>query len=286
MLKRILRPTNRRIRLAVGLLIAGLFCIQCTRTEAFKESTLVQSISGKDVGKASSDDLAAVEHLARTDHIALLERCLKHYQGRYEDYTCTFIKQEKIHGKLKDEQWIDVKFMDTPFSVALDWKKNAPIGEAVLYVEGKYDDKMLVRPRGFLNALVGTQMRQPDGPEAMQNTLRPVNMFGFERALENLLKVYREADENDDLKEAYGGYADVAGRKAVALIRYLPPTHDYPAYKTIVYVDVERMVPVCIEGYDWDEQITSRYIYKDVKFNVGLTPDDFLPEANEMKDPT
>ena len=282
---RLFRPTNRKIRLLVGLMVAGLFCIQCTKTDAFRESQFVQQISGVSVGNTPSSTQASIEQLAKTDQIGFLEHCLEHYQGRYRDYTCTFIKEEVINGSKKPEQWIDVKFMDEPFSVAMQWTKNAPLGEAVLFVEGSYGNQMLVKPKGILYALVGTVRREPDGREAMQNTLRPVNMFGFERALENLLGVYRKAQANGHLKESFGGYANVAGRKTVVLVRHLPAEEDYPAYKTLIYVDTDNLIPVCIEGYDWDEQLASRYIYKDIKFNVGLTEDEFLPEANGMKTP-
>ena len=282
---RLPRPSNRGMRILVGVMIAGLFCIQCTRTEAFRESDFVQAISGKDFGSTPPGALAEIDRLAKSDHVALLERCLANYQGRYRDYACTFIKQERINGALGKQQWIDVKFMDEPFSVAMKWTQNAPLGEAALYVEGKYNNQMLVKPTGLWGKLLGTVVRQPDGKEAMQNTLRPINLFGFERGLENLLAVYRQAKQNGDLKEEFGGYADVAGRKTVVLVRQLPPKHDYPAAKTLVFVDVDRLVPVRIEGYDWDNQITSQYTYKDVKLNTGLTEDDFLPEANGMKPP-
>ena len=111
--------------------------------------------------------------------------------------------------------------------------------------------------RGFLNNLVGTQVRQPDGAEAMKATLRPVNKFGFKQAIENLLGVYEEAKSKGDLKESFGGYAQVSGRKAIVLNRELPPKGDYPAFKTITYIDLEYLVPIGIEGFDWDEQLTA-----------------------------
>ena len=86
-------------------------------------------------------------------------------------------------------------------------------------------------------------------------------------------------------KESFGGYGDVSGRKAICLIRYLPAKDDYPARKTVVFIDVEHLVPLLIEGYDWDENLSSRYVYKNVRFNVGLTEQDFLPEANDMARP-
>ncbi len=286
-LKRIFRPTNRRIRLAVGVLVAGLFCIQCTRSEAFRQSRFVVPISGKTIGTNAPGVTEEVIELAKTDHIALLKYCLASYDQRYRDYTCTLIKQERIDHHIGQEQELHAKFRGEPFSVALSWTpETAPIGDRVLYVEGKYGNQMLVRPKGILGKLVGTVMRQPDGAEAMRRTLRPVNKFGFRKSLESLLKVYTKAREAGDLTESFGGFAEVAGREAVVLVRYLPAKDDYPSHKTLTFIDLEYLVPIAVEGYDWDDNLTSRYVFKDVKFNVALSGEDFLPEANDMKAPS
>ncbi len=287
MLKQWLHPTNRRVRLLVGLFLAGLFCIQCTRSEAFKPSDSPVVISAETFGQYDTEMLAKIERLAREDHIELLELCLANYQSNYQDFTCTFLKQERLHGRLGAEQEIQVKHMRSPFSVAMTWIRNAPIGDKVLYVEGQYNNQMLVRPKGkLLRGLVGGSVRrQPDGPEAMKNTLRPVSYFGFERGLERLLEVYRKADAAGDLQTAFGQYAEVAGRECVKLTRILPPKDDYPSYKTHTYIDLEYLLPLCIEGYDWDENLQCRYTYKDLKFNLGLTEDDFTPQANGIKTP-
>lgn len=289
MWKQLLRPTNRRIRLLVGVFLAGLFCIQCTRTEAFRESRYITVINGTAIGQTAPDVLSEIEHLAKTDHIALLKRCLENYKSSYRDFTCTFVKQEVVRGQLKPEQEIRVKHITSPFSVAMEWIKNPPLADRVLYVEGERNNQMLVRPHSPLLQLLtgGSVERAPDGPQAMQNTLRPVSMFGFGRGLESLIKVYSKAQTEGDLKTTFGGYAFVGGdpqagiegRKCVVLIRHLPPKNDYPAYKTLVYIDVDYLVPICIEGYDWDEKLQCRYIYKDLKFNVALREDDFTPQA-------
>lgn len=285
-LKRLLRPTNRKVRLAVGLLIAGLFCIQCTSSSQANKTTKLVVIGGVAMSGNTSEMAAKVEQLAKKDHIALLEYCLQNCQERYQDYTCTFIKQEQINGIKGKEQWIHVKFKNDPFSVVMAWTpETAPLGDRFIYVEGKNDGQMLVRPRGILGPLVGTVKRQPDGPEAMQNTLRPVTMFGFERSLKSLLEVYDKAKQHGDLKEEFGGHADVAGRKCVVLVRYLPAKDDYPAAKTVICIDTEYLLPISVEGYDWENRCTSRYIFKDLKFNVGLKDSDFTPEANDMKRP-
>jgi hypothetical protein len=231
-------------------------------------------------------------HLARTDHIALLKWCRQRYDGKVRDYTCTLMKQERVNGQLRPAakdgmQEIAVKFLDEPFSVAMEWKKNAPIGDKIIYVEGKYDNQMIVRLKNpvlrFLTG--GSVLRRPDGPDARKNTKRTVNLFGFRRGLRELLAVYEAAKEAGDLTERFGGFADVEGRRTVVLERYLPARDEYPAWKTVVYVDVEHLLPICIEGYDWEKRLDGRYVYKNLAFNVGLTPDDFLPEANGITMP-
>lgn len=289
--KRLLRLSNWRVRVVVGLFLAGLFAIQCTRTEAFRENSSMTVINGQIVGENSPALLKKVDQLAKTDHVALLELCLENYRQKYHDFTCTFAKQEVLRGENKPEQVIQVKHLANPFSVAMTWVKNAPLGDKVLYVEGKYNNQMLVRPTSSLaRMIVPVAVRQPDGEEAMKNTLRPVNLFGFGRGMQSLLDIYRLAASNGDLRIEFGGYGKTNNsdkRTVVQLIRYLPnkPEYHTAAAKTNIFIDIEHMVPLIIEGYDWEGRLTSRYEYSDVKFNVGLTDADFTPSANGIKDP-
>jgi len=287
-IRKLLSPTNRRARLLVGLLLGALFCIQCVgTTDAVRNVDGVTVIDGKALGQHSPETLAKIKSWAEDDHLALLEYCLANYDKSYRDYTCTLVKQEKLAGKLGKAQEISVRFRESPYSVAMAWTKNAPIGDRILYIEGKWDNQMLVRPTNpFLRKLVGgSVLRDPDGEEAMKNTLRPVNMFGFRRSLENLIEVYQQAKKADDLKESFGGYAKVAGRDTVALVRHLPAEKDYPAHETRTYIDLEYLVPLRVEGTDWNDQLSCLYEYRDVKLNPGLKADDFTPQSNEMVPP-
>jgi hypothetical protein len=283
MLKRLIRPRNRQVRILVGVLLAALFCIQCT------SSVTVPSPGSPAVALASTAPAEGVNaqlvELAKTDHAKLLELCRRNYDRQVRDYTCTLIKQERINGKVGEVQHANVKFLDEPFSVALHFVKNVPIGERVLYVQGRYDNQMLVKPKGWLGNVFGTVQREPDGPQARQNSLQPISNFGFANSIDRLLEVYQAADERGHLTEEFGGYAEVEGRKTIVLVRKLPAKNDYPAARTLTYVDTERLVPVMVEGFDWDDEFICRYVYKDVAFNVGLQSSDFTPKANEMTEP-
>jgi hypothetical protein len=286
--RQFLRPTNRKVRLAVGLMLTALFCIQCTgTTEADRtDPEFAVVMNGKTLGKNASSVGQKVDQLAKNDHAALLAYCREAYQNRYSDYTCTLVKQERLAGRLGEPQTIDCKFMENPFSVVLKWVDNPDRADRVIFVKGKYGDQMLARPsKALFRMIVPVAKRKPDGEEAMRSTLRPVNRFGFGNSLKALEEVYRQAEQAGDLKEEFGGYGtpEVTGRKSAILIRHLPPTADYPAAKTITYIDLEYLVPTIVEGYDWDGNLTCRYVFKDIKFNVGLTEDDFLPENNDME---
>ena len=281
--KRVLRPTNGRIRLAVGLLLAALFCIQCTRSDAVRGSSLVAAVTDQTAGDPA-EQVRKLEQLAQTDHIALLEVVLKEYDRSIESYTCTFIKQERINGQLLPEQWMDVKFKEKPFSIVMCWTKNSPPGDRALYVEGKYNGKMIVRPYGWLaQKLAGpTVTRDPESKEIMANTLRPITMFGLRNAAQKLLETYELARDRGEAVNRFVGYRDVAGRRAMVLERVLPPSQDYPAKTTTWYLDVERLIILGLEGTDWDDQVLCSYFYKDVKLNPGLADKDFTPAANDM----
>ncbi len=288
MLKRLFGSRNRRVRILVGALLASLLLIHVTQSHAnrtVKEFATV--VQGRVLGANSGGVRQTVDQLARTDHVALLRLCLDSYQGRFQDYTCTFVKQERIGGRVGDQQTIAVQFTDKPFRVGMAWTENPPIGDRVLYVEGRYDNHMLVRPAAKLARMfVPTAKRLPDSPEVLKSTLRPVNLFGFRRSIESLIEVYEQARTRGELREEFGGYAEVGGRPVIVLNRYLPNAHDYPAHLTKIYIDTEYLLPIMVEGYGWnDDEFLCRYVYRDMKFNVGLTGGDFEPADFDMVEP-
>ena len=222
--------------------------------------------------------------LAAEDQSQLLRRGLANYKANVRSYTCVFIKQERIRGKLGEIQHTQVKYKEDPFSVVMTWTKNSPPGDRTIYVKGKYDDRMLVRPKG-LDWLVGTIARAPDAPDVLANTLRPITNFGFRRTLESLLEVCERADRAGDVTSSYGGKGEVAGVPTVILIRELPDGKDYPAAKTIVHLAADRLLPVRLETYDWDGQLLALYEYRNINFDAKLGDADFTPQANGMKPP-
>lgn len=271
-------------RAIVGLL---LLAAGCQPPPPEEHSSIL--ILRKDLGSTVPPGLVM---RAKTDHVGLLKEGLSKYDKLpVKDYTCVFVKQEKLGGSLGKEQDVKVKFLGTPFSVAMVWTKNPPLGDALLFVEGEYKDKkgrsqMVVRPKSSLRWLVGKSvLRLPDGPDARRNSLRPVTKFGFQNALENLLEVYKKAIAAGDCKMQYDGATEVGGRKCIVLTRILPAGKGYPTKTTEICLDTETLLPLRIVGYDWDNSLLCNYEYHNVKLNPGLKAKDFTPKANGIAPP-
>ena len=287
---------NCKLRLWGGVFLAVTFCIQCNPSQGGKGSPHGTAASPKmpetntptTMPETNSSAVEAkMEAMAKSDHVALLEFCLKHYHDTYHNYTCLFQKQERMGGTFSPVQETDIKCMENPFSVSMHWVKNPPSTvDWVLYVEGRWKNQMIVRPTGWVK-FVGAQFRAPDGPDAMKVTVKPVTAFGFERTLHAQIDAYTLARKNGDLRQEFGGYAKVDGRNTLVLVRYLPQKPGYLGWKTLTYIDMKYLTPVVLEAYGWDDKhrLTCRYAFHNVKFNVGLTEKDFLPEANEMTEP-
>lgn len=297
----IFKPTNRRVRILVGFLLVSLLCIQIAQSFAtrVKEVNKLIKVGVGEVSTSNATRLEKIQELAKTDHLGLLKMCKKELEERnYESYTCTFIKQERMKGKLGKEQHINVKFMEAPYSIAMLWTKNAPLGDALVYVEGKFNNpknrsQMVVRPKNkFLQKLTGgSVLRIPDGRDAMKSTLRPCTMFGFRNGINSLIEVYQAAKDKNECTEKFGGFTKVDGRDCIVLIRFLPQgtyvvdgeEKKYPAKKTIVCIDIDTLLPLRVIGYDWEDRLFCSYEYRNVDFDANLQNKDFTPQANGIK---
>lgn len=293
-IRKILRPSNRGVRLIVGLLLAVLLCIQVANSIATPDiqKPVIKTIGSDEIVVTNVDEFEQALELAKTDHVALLKMGLAKLDTLgAESYTCTFVKQERIRGELLAPQTIDVKFREQPFSVAMTWTENAPTGDKILYVEGRYRDdqgrsQMVVRPAsGFLQAVTGGSVKRlPDGKDAMKSTLRPCTEFGFRNSIQSLIDIYELARKRGESEESFGGFAEVGGRQCFQLVRILPNTDPmYPARKTVILIDKEWLIPLQVMGDNWQKEALCDYRFMNVNFAASLTDADFTPQANDIK---
>ncbi|NLX04275.1 MAG: DUF1571 domain-containing protein [Phycisphaerae bacterium] len=208
---------------------------------------------------------------------------LKNYQRQIRDYTCLFVKQELVQGKLTKEQHIEVKFREGPFAVFMQWVKNPSLVDHVLYVKGRHGDKALVKPAGVLGWFVPTHVKRGvNSPDSAKVSRRRLDQFGFGNALDLIHETNTRAEKAGDLKLTYKGEGQIDDRKTFVLERKLPDKPEYPDQKLVVHVDQEWLVPVATYCYDAHNRLLGKYEYRDVKLNVGLSWKEFTAEANDL----
>jgi hypothetical protein len=163
----------------------------------------------------------------------------------------------------------------------MKWKKNAGKVDKLLYAEGHYDNKMVVHPTGLFSWLKSAR-RDPKGKEARQSSRRTCDQFGFYRSMDSLLKIYTLAQNQGELRIGYVGKTLVDKRPCIAMERILPVKKEYPYARLVMEFDVEYLVPTAIASYDWQGRLVGRYVYKNLRFNIGLTQDMFTTKANGL----
>jgi hypothetical protein len=291
--------TSKKWFLWIGIVAVAVGGAQVARS--LTEGDATAGASGKAVSADVSDSL---EDLAASNHLELLQQAQKAHQARnIRSYTCTFVKQERIRGELKEPQKMRVKFTEAPFRVAMAWDDSkaydVPAGDRIIFIEGQNLDKsgkpqMIVRPTsGFLRGLTGgSVLRLPDGKDAKKSALRPCTSFGITKSIQSLIDIYKVAAERGHLTQQHGyhdektgqhvKFVEFDGAKCIVLVRTLPNRPEYPAVKTITYVNLDSMLPVRVMGYDSDDKLMCDYQYRDLDFTASLTADDFTRKANDM----
>jgi hypothetical protein len=286
---------NTRIRILVGCVLVGLFFWQFGRDDAGGSVSTVRIASVVTPAIAYTTPLPKLivsnDDLARTDPLALLRTALHRYQDSVSDYQCTFTKQERIGGKLGQEQQIEVRFREMPFSVLMEWTRNAGDAKRVLYVQGQWqnsdgDDLAKIEPQGAIARLLVRSVALPIcGATAKAQSRRTIDKFGFGNALKLIIDYSSAAVQTGQGSLVYAGTGEVEGRPTWVLKRTLPYTADggeWPDRILIVHIDREWLLPVACYTYADDAQktILAKYEYSNVRLNTGLTPKDFDAQAN------
>jgi hypothetical protein len=231
-------------------------------------------------------DAAQMERLARERPTDFLRECLLRYKRDVASYRLTMYKEERIAGALEPPEVMEVAFRKKPFSVFLKWDSGARKAERALYVEGKNDDKLLVRPttawywaaRAAGRVKDGLVVVDVDGEDARQSGRFTIKEFGMYNGLARLLADWEAADKRGALHVEHQGVQEPeesGGRRCHVLrrTRFLKPERDGVTEQT-VYIDAETWLQVGSVA-DGPAGLIGAYFYRDVKVNPEFPPDQF-----------
>jgi hypothetical protein len=296
-MSRHLQPkTHRRLRILCGLLLAGILY-----AEFAVDSDHAPIINrGKEFVFADNKVVETTfEDLVRTDPLTALMTARDRLVRESKDYSCLFVKQERIGSSMTAEQEIEVNFRPEPFSVMMHWVKNEGLADRVIYVKDRWVDETEKNPDlreqavckpGKGLALFIKSVKQPiHGSIAKKSSRRMIDEFGFRRAMDLLIKFCEIAKAKDELTIEFRGETTFDGRPVWMIRRRLPYSGEaglYPDRIAEVYLDQEYHIPVAVYCYsDADakpEHLLGKYEYRNIKFSIGLTDREFDPATYGM----
>jgi hypothetical protein len=226
-----------------------------------------------------------LEHPAKADSSDSVLEVLARLESSYakvNDYIAIFRKQERVRGTLLPEKTFFFKFQK-PMKVYMKWIENPPKETEALYVEGGYDNKVIVHHAGIPG--FRTLSLDPNGMIAMRNNRHPITELGFGFLIEGLRHNLQAALCNGELQITKLGDEWFQGRPATILeVRACPRDgRQYYASHMICHIDKELSLPVEVSFFDEREELFEKYSYTDVKLNVGLTEKDFSRYNEEYR---
>jgi len=206
-------------------------------------------------------------------------------EERVQDYSCRFIKQERVGGELRDHEIIDMKVRHEPFSVFMDFLKPDDVaGQQVAYVEGENDGKLIAKPVGLAGVL-GPVSLKPDGPLAMNGQRYPITHVGFVNLTKELIMVAEMDRQYGECQVKHYKGAKL-GDRVCTVTEVIHPVRrkNFRFHKVHIFVDDELDLPVRFASWTWPEEeggkpvLQEEYIYSNIKLNPGFTDDDFKIE--------
>jgi hypothetical protein len=228
-----------------------------------------------------------VIEFARRDPRGLLRLARERCQRETGDFSCLFVKQERINGTLKPVEEIDARYRADPLSVFMTWRRGADQAKRALFIDRQefvdHQGQRLARvePAGVLLRLFVSDVMVPiHDARARAVSRRAIDEFGFRSTFEILERVNELAAARNELDFRYEGEGAVDGRVTVILVRRLPctgPGGPYPDAKLILHLDQEWLLPTAVYSYTDPEgrELLGSYVFAQVQLNPGLGEDDF-----------
>jgi hypothetical protein len=212
-------------------------------------------------------------------------RTLKNSQalidGSVKDYTCTFVKQERIEGQLSEKQYMLMKLMHDPFSVYLMFLKPSE-GRKVLYVAGQNNGKMIAKEAGGFKGMLGKMSLDPQGSIAMNGQKRPITDIGIRNLTTKLVKMWEAESKFGECTVVTKTDSEIDHRPTTLFqIEHPIARKEFKFHIARLFVDNELGVPIHFDAFLWPEQadgeppLEESYTYTKLKLNNGYGAREF-----------
>lgn len=238
-----------------------------------------RSVSKEEIDVPKEETL---DEILKRDPIRFFPMSLEKYDKTIQGYACTFDKQERIAGKLRNPEQVEVRFREKPFSVHMSWNKGGGLASKVLYNKEDNPDKLLARAIGPL-ALLGLQTRDVAGADAKANGRFTIAQFGFKQSTERTYAKAKAAQERGKLFLKFEGIVPVGklnGERCLKFVRTPmdPPEEDELNHLT-VYYDLKNWLQVGAVLIDKKGDLLAEYWFTDIVINPVFSDKQFTKDA-------
>jgi len=202
--------------------------------------------------------------------------------SRVNDYTCTFIKQERIGKKLLPPQTILMKGRTNPHSIYFSFQ-TVHKGREAIYFPAKFSNKLVAHEGGWTGYLAGTMQLDPLGRLAMSDNRHPVSEAGINKLVARVHDSWHHhlQPEHDITIERGLSLANRSSTLVQTKHDIRSPQFQY--HMVQIFFDDELGLPVRFVGFDWPSapgqppQMLEDYQFVNLRLNTGLTNLDFDP---------
>ncbi len=205
-----------------------------------------------------------------------------------DSYISRLTRREYHKGKAQPEEIVLFKFRKNPFSVHFKWLGDTAKGREVVYVKGRYDNKIHTKLAAGDAPLLPAGARvaiAPDSLLARSASRHPITDAGICHCVESLL-AQLDAVESGDKRR--GTLTAVAPQRrpeypqpVEALERIIPPGVE-PVLpnggRRMIYFDPDWQLPLLVATYDDKGREVEYYRYDRLQAPVSLDDDDFNPD--------
>lgn len=214
------------------------------------------------------------------------QRAAERFAG-IDAYAAHLRRREQIGGKDKPEEVMLFKFRKQPWSVYFKWIGPEGHGREVVYVLGRYDNKLHNRlaagdipfmPGGFRIALA------PNDPRVLSSSRHLITEAGIGVVIEQLGKLVVALEHGDTrYRASYRGLVQRPEFEAplevveVDLAPGLDPTLPRGGHR-LCGIDPASQLPVLIITWNETRHEVEYYCYSHLQYPVQLSDDDFNPD--------
>lgn len=262
-------------RVLTSLWIACLCLIAQDQRPQRDEARDLESLEGHKTDSAALDPNSP-EYLAQYHPLQFLEMGLNRYQKEVRGYSCTFRKVERIQGRLRPLEKIEVHFREEPFSVYFHWLEGAGLARKVIFVKGENNNNLLALP---ILKLLGIRERAVDDPDAKKTGRYTIDQFGIYLGAKRTLASMRKAEEHGGLHLEYKGLVPVSqvGDRVCHMFVRKPyvPLEEEGVNELTIFIDQETWLQVGSVLKDVQGNLIAEYFFLDIKLNPEYKSNQF-----------